>query len=73
MITWFKRKKVAPMNVAPGDLIRLHYHDGKGRHEIIEHPITETSMYDTLAIGKIENELGFEEALVGAVGREASE
>ena len=71
MIQWLKRKVVPTMHVMPGDSIQVHYDDGKGRCETIEHPIEEAGAYDTLAIGKIENELGFEEGLVGVVGRES--
>lgn len=71
MINWFKREKVSPMHVVAGDTIAVHYYGADGRHETISHPIVEASTYDTLAIGKIENELGFEEGLVGVIGRTA--
>lgn len=69
MIRWLTRKTVAPMHVTPGDTIQVMYWDATGREETIAHAITETDTYDTLAIGEIENELGFEKGLVGVVGK----
>lgn len=70
MIDWLVKKKVRPMRVTPEDTILLRYYDGKGRSEVISHPVGVTASYDTIAIGRIENELGLEEGLVAVIGRE---
>ena len=68
MIEWLMRKKTAPIHVLPGDMVELRYVDGDGRAEFINCKIVDPATYDTFAIGRIENELGFAEGLVAVVG-----
>jgi hypothetical protein len=66
-----ERKRVQAMHVTPGDTIQVSYTDQLGvRHEAIGHSITEAASYNTLAIAKIEDELGFKDGLVGIIGNE---
>lgn len=71
MIDWFKKVKVAPMCAEPGDHMRLTYTDKFGkRTEQLTETITEPGVFDTLAVGKVSDELGFESGLVMVIGTE---
>ncbi len=67
MVNWFARRKVAPIHVLPGDSIRLTY-NSPDRTEHVETKFEKAGSYDTMAIGEIENELGFANGLVAVIG-----
>lgn len=71
MVNWFNKKKVAPMHVMQGDTIVLTYTDRDNRRsESVSHTIDKSATYDTLAVGEVEDEFGFAEALIGVIGKE---
>jgi hypothetical protein len=70
MVSWFGRRKISPIHVMPGDSIRLRYVGKNGRVESITEPLTKAATYDTMAVGEIENELGFADGLVAVIGNE---
>ena len=69
MINWRIKKKVQDMHVAPGDTIRVKYTSKEGRYEEIDHLIDTAGVYNTLAVGELKDEWGFEEGLVGVIGK----
>ena len=70
MINWFKKKKVAPIYVTPGDSICLTYNDANGRTEKVTYQVDKFATYNTMAVGELNDELGFSEGLVAVIGHE---
>lgn len=70
MIRWLARKKVRPVNVMPGDMVMVLYRGEDGRRETVTVNVDRIGSHDTLAIGEIEDEIGFSAGVVGVVGRE---
>jgi hypothetical protein len=70
MFSWFEKKRVAPMNVVGGDTVRVTITGRDGRGETVNHTIDKVATYNTIAVGEIENELGFKDGLVGVIGNE---
>jgi hypothetical protein len=70
MIDWIKRKTYENgLALKPDDTITVEYCGDNSVVESIVHVITESQTIDTIALGKITNELGFEDGYVGVFGR----
>ena len=68
MVKWLAKNKCAETRVEVGDTVVVrHRRDGVLLNKI-EVDVTEALTYNTIAIGVVEDELGFERALVGALG-----
>ena len=70
MVRWLARNKVRPMYVVAGDSVCASVFDPiNNRREEVTTQITEARVIDEIAIGEIENELGFKHAIVGVFGQ----
>ena len=71
-VDWFHKETIAPITVREGDTVTIEYYDYRtNRHESIMHNIdaSNTGTYDVMALGRIDNELGFKSGLIGVIGR----
>lgn len=69
MVRWLARNKVRPISVVAGDTITAVYNGG-GRHEEVTTNIDKAMTVDVIAVGEIEDELGFKHGVVGVFGKE---
>lgn len=70
MFKFFTKKKVEPVHLSPGDTVALTYVGRDGTKHKVDYAITEHATFDTMAVGEIENELGFVSGIVGIIGNE---
>jgi hypothetical protein len=68
MVKWLARKTVEPIHLQAGDTLAVIY-SGTPRSEQLEHTMEGCVSVDTLAIGEIQDELGFKNGLVGVFGQ----
>ena len=75
MIRWLQRQKTSrPIYAEPGDTIVVMYENSvTGMEESTRHKITKADTFDTLAIGYVTDDLGFDAAYIGVIGRASNE